>query len=101
MLSTIDSGVHHSGLYYVSHSSESEKSCLGMFIGIFSEFHIRCGTDSTRSTYHTCSDIHEIITCCTWLSPEFVRNLYHPDAAVLNSRSYGDCFEFTLNDSCF
>ena len=46
------------------------EALLGMFIGIFSEFHVRCGTDLTRSTYctaecakqqqqHTCSDIHK------------------------------------------
>ena len=83
MLSTINSRLHHSWLYYVIHSSESEKSLLGMFTGIFSEFQVRCGTDLTRSTYYTCSDIHEIVTCYKWLSLKFVTNLYHPDAVIL------------------
>ena len=61
VLSTINSELHHSWLSYVSHSSESEESLLGMFMGIFSEFQVRCGTDLTRSTYYTCSDIHESV----------------------------------------
>ena len=87
MLSTINSGLHHSWLYYVSHSSESEKYLLGMFIGIFSEFQVRCGTDLTRSMYYTCSDIQEIVTCYKWLSLKFVTNLCHLDAVVLINKS--------------
>ena len=86
MLSTINPGLHHSWLYYVSHSSESEKSLLGMFIGIFSEYQDRCGTNLTRSTYYTCSDIHEIIIYGKRLSLKFVTNLCHPDAVVLISK---------------
>ena len=87
MLSTINSGLHYSWLYYVCHSSESEKSLLGMFIEIFSEVQVRCGTDLTRSTYHTWSDIHELVTCYTWVSLKFVTNLCHPDAVVLINKS--------------
>ena len=39
-------------------SSESEKTPFGMFIGIFSEYQVRCGTDLTRSTYYRYSDIY-------------------------------------------
>ena len=39
-------------------SSKSEKSLLGMFIKIVSEYKVRCGTDFTRSMYYTCSDIY-------------------------------------------
>ena len=72
-----------------------------MFIGIFSEFKVRFGTDLTRSTYYTCSDMHENATCCKWLSQKFVTNLCHSDAVVLINKSEGGSIEFTLNDSCF
>ena len=100
MLSTINSELHHSWLYYVSHSSESEKSLLWMFIGISSEFQVRCGTDVTRSTYYTWSDIHEIVTCYKWLSLKLFINLCHPDAVVLITKSQEDSIASTLNDSC-
>ena len=58
-----------------------------MFIGIFLEFRVRCGTDLTRSTYYTCSDIHEIVSCYKWLSLKFVTNLCHPDAVVRINKS--------------
>ena len=83
----MNSGLYHSWIYYVSHSSESEKSLLGMFIKIFSEFQVRCGTDLTRSTYYTCRDINEIVTCYKWLSLKFVTNLCHPDDVVLINKN--------------